>query len=283
MLEGRSRWADIWHVVKRNPMTLVGAGIVLFYMVVAVAAPWISPYKPEAIDLSVTLSGPTGAHLFGTDALGRDILSQVIYASRIDLLIGLSAVMIALVIGVVLGTVSGYFGGWVDEALMRLMDVIQSFPAFILALGIVAVLGSGPGNIILVIAMINVPAYARLLRAELLAARGRQYAEAARVVGNSHSRIMFRHLLPNCLTPVIVIASINVGWAILITAGLSFLGVGIQPPAAEWGQMISSGTQEILSGAWWTSVFPGAALFVVVLGFNLVGDGLRTVLDPRSW
>lgn len=273
--------SQFWRAFRQSPSSVVGAAIVGLYVLTAVLGPHLTPYDPAAINIMATLSPPSKQHLFGTDALGRDILTRVVHATRVDLLIGVSAVVVALAVGTVIGGVAGYYGGVVDEIIMRIMDVIQSFPAFILALGVVAVLEPGVMNIVAVIALINVPSYARVLRAELLSARERAYSEAARIAGNSNMRILFRHLLPNCMTPVFVVASINVGWAILITAGLSFLGLGVQPPDAEWGQMISTGTQEILMGAWWTSVFPGLALLLVVMGFNLLGDGLQVVFDPR--
>ena len=211
----------------------------------------------------------------------RRLALNIVLATGAALAVG--AVSGALVIGSLLGMVAGYAGGWVDEGLMRLMDVIQSFPAFILALGVVAALGQGLLNILLVVALINIPAYARLMRTQMVALRDRQFVAAARLAGNSHSRIVLRHLLPNTLAPVLAIASLNVGWAILTTAGLSFLGIGVQPPTPEWGQMIASGMTDLGTGVWWTSLFPGAALFVFVLGCNLLGDGVQRLIDPQGW
>lgn len=271
------------HWLRQEKLTLVGLLIVVLYLLVAIVGPWIAPYDPTAINFDVQLSPPTWANPFGADQVGRDILSRVVVATRLDLALAVGAVSGALVIGSLLGMVAGYAGGWVDEGLMRLMDVIQSFPAFILALGVVAALGQGLLNILLVVALINIPAYARLMRTQMVALRDRQFVAAVRLAGNSHSRIVLRHLLPNTLAPVLAIASLNVGWAILTTAGLSFLGIGVQPPTPEWGQMIASGMTDLGTGVWWTSLFPGAALFVFVLGCNLLGDGVQRLIDPQGW
>ncbi len=271
------------HWLRQEKLTLVGLLIVVLYLLVAIVGPWIAPYDPTTINFDVQLSPPTWANPFGADQVGRDILSRVVVATRLDLALAVGAVSGALVIGSLLGMVAGYAGGWVDEGLMRLMDVIQSFPAFILALGVVAALGQGLLNILLVVALINIPAYARLMRTQMVALRDRQFVAAARLAGNSHSRIVLRHLLPNTLAPVLAIASLNVGWAILTTAGLSFLGIGVQPPTPEWGQMIASGMTDLGTGVWWTSLFPGAALFVFVLGCNLLGDGVQRLIDPQGW
>jgi peptide/nickel transport system permease protein len=271
-----------WLLLRQEKLTLVGLLIVGSYLLVAFLGPWIAPYNPTAINFDVQLSPPTWANPFGADNVGRDILSRVVVATRLDLALALGAVSAALVIGSLLGMVAGYAGGWVDEGLMRLLDVIQSFPAFILALGVVAALGQGLLNILLVVALINIPAYARLMRTQMVALRERPFVAAARLAGNSHPRIVLRHLLPNTLAPLLAIASLNVGWAILTTAGLSFLGIGVQPPTPEWGQMIASGMTDLGTGVWWTSLFPGAALFVFVLGCNLLGDGVQRLLDPQA-
>jgi peptide/nickel transport system permease protein len=271
-----------WLLLRQEKLTLVGLLIVGSYLLVAFLGPWIAPYNPTAINFDVQLSPPTWANPFGADNVGRDILSRVVVATRLDLALALGAVSAALVIGSLLGMVAGYAGGWVDEGLMRLLDVIQSFPAFILALGVVAALGQGLLNILLVVALINIPAYARLMRTQMVALRERPFVAAARLAGNSHPRIVLRHLLPNTLAPLLAIASLNVGWAILTTAGLSFLGIGVQPPTPEWGQMIASGMTDLGTGVWWTSLFPGLALFVFVLGCNLLGDGVQRLLDPQA-
>lgn len=276
-------WERTRIVLWQQKSTLLGLVIVILYLVLALIGPWIVPVDPNAIDLTVQLSPPSLAHPFGTDEVGRDVLARTIVAARIDIGLAVGAVLLAVSIGALLGMAAGYVGGWLDEAIMRLMDVVQSFPAFILALGVVAALGQGLLNILAVVAFINTPSYARLIRTEFLSLRERHYAKAAQMAGNSHLRIVFRHLLPNSVTPLLAIASLNFGWAILTTAGLSFLGIGVRPPTAEWGQMIASGTEDLVSGLWWTSFFPGMALFFFVLGCNLVGDGLQRLLDPRAW
>ena len=276
-------WRRLRLVLWQEKLTLLGAGIVAIYLILALIAPWIAPVDPNAINLDVMLSPPTAAHPFGTDSVGRDIFSRTLVATRIDIGLALGAVILSITLGTLLGMAAGYAGGWLDEVIMRSMDILQSFPAFILALGVVAALGQGLFNILVVVAFINIPSYARLIRTEFLSNRERQYADAARMVGNSHTRIVFRHLLPNSVTPLLAIASLNFGWAILTTAGLSFLGIGVRPPTAEWGQMIATGSEELVRGIWWTSFFPGMALFVFVLGCNLLGDGVQKLLDPRSW
>ena len=276
-------WRRLRLVLWQEKLTLLGALIVAIYLILALIAPWIAPVDPNAINLDVMLSPPTAAHPFGTDSVGRDIFSRTLVATRIDIGLALGAVILSITLGTLLGMAAGYAGGWLDEVIMRSMDILQSFPAFILALGVVAALGQGLFNILVVVAFINIPSYARLIRTEFLSNRERQYADAARMVGNSHTRIVFRHLLPNSVTPLLAIASLNFGWAILTTAGLSFLGIGVRPPTAEWGQMIATGSEELVRGIWWTSFFPGMALFVFVLGCNLLGDGVQKLLDPRSW
>jgi peptide/nickel transport system permease protein len=271
------------HVLWQEKLTLAGLVIIAAYLLLALIGPGLLPYDPVALDLDAMLAPPSPGHPFGADNVGRDILARTVAAARIDIGLALGAVTLAVGVGTLLGMVAGYAGGWVDEIVMRLMDIVQSFPAFILALGVVAALGQGLLNIVFVVALINVPPYARLIRTEFLAARERQYADAARMVGNSPLRIVLRHLLPNSLTPVLAIASLNIGWAILTTSGLSFLGIGVRPPTPEWGQMIAAGAEDLVSGVWWTSFFPGLALFIFVLACNLAGDGVQRLLDPRTW
>jgi len=282
-LDQASRWQGLTQVLRQEKLALLGMVIMFLYLFAALFGPLIAPYDPNKIDFDAQLASPSAAHPFGGDNVGRDIFARVLVATRIDLGLALGAVALALCLGSLLGMLAGYTGGWLDEVLMRVMDVVQAFPAFILALGVVAALGQGLLNMLVVVALINVPAYARLMRTQFLALREREYASAARLAGNSHARIILRHLLPNSVAPVLAIASLNIGWAILTTAGLSFLGVGVQPPAAEWGQMIATGTQDLVTGVWWTSLFPGLALFVFVLGCNLLGDGLQRMIDPQAW
>jgi peptide/nickel transport system permease protein len=241
----------------------------------AALGPLVVPYGPVAADPELKLIAPSLSHPLGTDTFGRDILSRVVHGARLDLGIALSVVALALVLGSAIGTLSGFYGGWVDALVMRVTDVLFAFPSFILALAIAAILGNSIPNVIIAIAVAYIPYFVRLTRAEVLAAREMEYADAARTVGNPGWRIMYVHLLPNCLTPALVQATLCLGWAILDVSGLAFLGLGIRPPTPEWGVLVSEGAQNIISGQWWTSLFPGAVIVVAALGFNLIGDGLR--------
>ncbi len=267
--------------LARNRLSLFGLVILAVYAAGALLAPWISPYAPLATDDGATLRPPGLAHLLGTDQFGRDILSRVLHAARLDLFIALSAVGAAVLLGGLLGSLAGYFGGWVDTLVMRATDALMAFPLFILAMGIVAALGNSVANIIYATAAINTPFYTRMLRAEMRVKRQQEFVDAARCSGNSTLRIITYHLLPNCVSPLVVQVTLNLGWAILNAAGLSFIGLGVRPPDAEWGIMVSEGARFMVSGEWWVSFFPGLALMLAVLGFNLLGDGLRDVLDPR--
>jgi len=261
---------------------LAGFGLVVLGLVIFLAlfAGVVAPYNPDQQTLADVLQAPSGAHFFGTDDLGRDILSRVIYGSRVSLEVGLISVSVALVGGCFIGLVAGYWGGMVDEVLMRGMDALAAFPALVLALAITSALGMGIGNAMIAIGIVYIPAFARLVRGQALSVRERDYVTAARSLGAGHFRIMLRHIWPNVTAPIIVQASLAVGFAIITEAALSFLGVGVRPPTASWGSMLNEGYQ-YLENAPWMSVAPGAAIFVTVLGLNLLGDGLRTVLDPR--
>ena len=267
--------------LARNRLSLFGLAILAIYAAGALLAPWISPHPPLATDAGATLRAPGLAHLLGTDQFGRDILSRVLHAARLDLFIALTAVGAAVLLGGVLGSLAGYLGGWVDTLVMRAMDALMAFPLFILAMGIVAALGNSVANIIYATAAINTPFYTRMLRAEMRVKRPQEFVDAARCSGNSTTRIIVYHLLPNCISPLVVQVTLNLGWAILNAAGLSFIGLGVRPPDAEWGIMVSEGARFMVSGEWWVSSFPGLALMLAVLGFNLLGDGLRDILDPR--
>ncbi|MEH0819611.1 MULTISPECIES: ABC transporter permease [Micromonospora] len=256
-------------------MIIAGAGILSVVALVAVFAPLLSQWGETEIDAANTLVAPGGSHLLGTDGNGMDIWSRMLYAARLDLGIALAAVALAVVVGTLLGLVAGYFGGWLDDVLMRVVDIFQSFPTFILALAVAALLGNGTINLIITIAAVNAPAYARLVRAEVRSLRELPFVDAAITSGASPVGVLWRHLLPNSLTPVRVIAPLNCGWAMLTLAGLSFLGLGVSIPDAEWGAMISLGAADVVGGRWWTSVPPGLALFVCVLGFSLLGEGLQ--------
>jgi peptide/nickel transport system permease protein len=267
--------------LRRNPVSLAAIGVVCVLVLVAAVAPWIAPFGPDDTDAAAALAGPTWAHWFGTDVYGRDQLSRILFATRIDLVVPLTATAAALAVGTVIGVVAGYRGGWLDMVVMRAVDAVLAFPALVLAMGLAAALGNGTGTLILVIAVTQVPTYLRLIRGEILRARTMEYAEAALTVGNPARRILFVHLLPNCIPPLIVQATLAIGFALLTIATLSFLGLGIQPPASEWGEMTAEGAGQMVTGEWWLFVFPGLAIMVAVLSFNLIGDALRDILDPR--
>lgn len=277
----RSLAAHARHVLTENPVTLFAALLFALLVVLAIAGPAIAPYDPLASNAAAALQPPSAQHWFGTDALGRDMLSRVIVATRLDLGIALAAVAASFVIGLPLGLAAGYFGGWWDRLVTRLSDTIMAFPLFVLAMGIVAALGNTVGNIVLATAVINLPFYIRVARAEANIRRGAGWIEAARLSGNRDLRILVVHLLPNALPAAAVQVSLNMGWAILNAAGLSFIGLGVRPPEAEWGILVAEGAQYIVSGEWWVSLFPGAALMLAVFTFNLLGDALRDLLDPR--
>jgi peptide/nickel transport system permease protein len=274
--------AHIRHVLSDNPVTLLAAALFGLFVLLALVGPWIAPYDPLASNAAVALKPPSLQHWFGTDALGRDIFSRTLVATRLDLGIAVSAVALSFVIGIALGLVAGYFGGWWELSVTRLSDTIMAFPLFVLAMGIVAALGNTVGNIVLATAVINLPFYVRVARAEANVRRHAGFVEAARLAGNGEWRILRVHLLPNILPPAMVQVSLNMGWAILNAAGLSFIGLGVRPPTTEWGILVAEGAQFIVSGEWWVSFFPGAVLMAAVFSFNLLGDALRDILDPRK-
>ncbi len=268
------------HVLGENPVTMVAVALFALLVVLAIAGPWIVPFDPLASNSAVALQPPSTSHWFGTDSLGRDIFSRVVVATRLDLGIALAAVAASFVVGLPLGLAAGYFGGWWDRLVTRLSDTIMAFPLFVLAMGIVAALGNTVGNIVLATAVINLPFYIRVARAEANIRRGAGWIEAAKLSGNSDFRVLAFHLLPNALPAAAVQVSLNMGWAILNAAGLSFIGLGVRPPQPEWGILVAEGAQTIVSGEWWVSLFPGAALMLAVFTFNLLGDAFRDLLDP---
>jgi peptide/nickel transport system permease protein len=265
----------------RNKLSLVGFCAIVLLIIIAVLAPWIAPSDPNEPDANAVLQRPSWAHVLGTDDYGRDELSRVIIASRVDLLVPIVSTLLALLIGSLIGALSGFRGGWVDQIVMRILDAVMAFPAFVLAMGLTAAIGSSITNLILVIAVTQVPAYLRQLRAEMLREREMEYAQAAQTVGNPTWRIVFIHLFPNCFPPLIVQATLAMGFALLTLAALSYIGLGIQPPNSEWGEMTSEGAGLMVTGQWWLSLFPGIAIVATVLIFNVVGDGLRDLLDPK--
>jgi peptide/nickel transport system permease protein len=269
------------YVLGENPVTGLAFALFVLLVVLAAAGPWLVPYDPLASNTAEALKPPSHAHWFGTDQLGRDLLSRVVVATRLDLTISICAVMIAFAVGSAAGVTGGFYGGWTDRLIGRVLDTIMAFPLFVLAMGIVAALGNTVANIVYATAIINVPFYARLARSEVMVRREAGFIEAARLAGNRGPRILAMHLFPNCLPPMMVQISLNLGWAILNAAGLSFIGLGVRPPTPEWGIMVAEGAAFIVSGEWWIGLFPGAALMLAVFCFNLLGDGLRDIVDPQ--
>lgn len=271
------------HFFLKNPLTILGLAIVISLILISIFAPQIAPYPEQGRGISSVkdrLLSPNYERLFGTDNLGRDILSRVIFGSRVSLKAAVVVILIVVVIGTPLGIIAGYFGGKIDEVIMRMSDMILAFPSLLLAIAIVAILGPSLMNAMIALSVPWWPWYTRLARSQTISLRERQFVEAARAVGVSNFKIMFRHILPNCLTPIIVQATLDMGYIILSLAGLGFLGLGTQPPTPDWGVMISKGRSFILN-QWWFSTFPGVAIFITVLGFNLLGDGLAEALNPK--
>ena len=274
-------WIDKARYFAANNLLFV-LGIILFSLIVvlAIAAPLLAPYDPAKIDFGDKLVSPGLAHLMGTDELGRDIFSRVIYGARTSLVIGATVLLFSMLIGVPIGLVSGYFGGRIDTILMRISDVFLAFPPLLLPIAITAALGAGLFNAMMALAISWFPWYARIMRGSVIAIRKELYIDAARVMGVGHFRIMFRHALPNASTPVIVQASMDFGYTILAAASLSFIGIGARPPTIEWGLMVALSRSKFLD-FWWTAAFPGFAIFITVLAVNLLGDGIRDLLDPK--
>jgi peptide/nickel transport system permease protein len=265
---------------RLSPRIWVGLGVLVAMLFLAATADVLTPYDPNYQNYTDLLQPPSLDHAFGTDQIGRDVYSRVVYGTRISLQVGVIAVGIALSVGVVLGLLAGFYGGWIDEALMRVMDAIHAFPALVLALAITAALGAGITNVMIAIGIVYMPSYARLVRGQVLSVRERDFVVAAQVLGAQPPRLMLRHIWPNVTAPIIVQASLNVSSAILTEASLSFLGLGVRPPTPSWGSSLQAGYQ-YLSVAPWLSLYPGLAIFIAVLGLNLLGDGLRQLLDPR--
>jgi peptide/nickel transport system permease protein len=275
-----SRAAEVWRRLKRNKAALAGGAIVAVFVMVALSAPLIAPYHPDEGDLALRLKPPSGAHWLGTDALGRDVLSRIIYGAQVSLQIQVVAVLIALVIGTLLGMFGGYYGGWTDNVIMRLMDILLAFPGIFLAISIIAVLGPGLLNLMLAAGIYSVPQFARIVRGSILSLKEKEFVEGARAAGESDRSILFRYLLPNSMAPIIIQTTLRMATVLLTASGLSFLGLGVQPPRAEWGAMLSTARPYLITAPH-VATFPGLAIMLVVMGFNLFGDGLRDSLDPR--
>ena len=269
------------HVVTENPVTLAAFALLLAFVLLAIVGPALVPYDPLASDAAHKLEAPSRAHWFGTDQVGRDILSRVIVATRLDFAISLSAVVLSFALGSLAASCAGFFGGWTERLVSRVVDTIMAFPLFVLAMAIVAALGNTITNVVYATAIINLPFYARMARAETNVRREAGYVEAARLAGNGPARVVAFHIFPNCLPPMMVQLSLNMGWAILNAAGLSFIGLGVRPPIPEWGIMVADGAAFMVSGEWWVALFPGLALMLAVFCFNLLGDALRDIIDPR--
>ena len=277
----RALWNHARYVFGENPVTAGALALLVALVFLAVVGPTVTPYDPLASDTMTALQPPSRAHWFGTDQVGRDILSRVLVATRLDLVISVAAVALSFAAGGTAGAAAGFFGGWTDRIVTRVTDTIMAFPLFVLAMGIVAALGNTLANIVLATAVINVPFYARMARAEANVRRDAGFVEAARLGGNGGARVLAVHVFPNCLPPMMVQVSLNLGWAILNAAALSFIGLGVRPPTPEWGIMVADGAAFIVSGEWWIALFPGLALMTAVFCFNLLGDGLRDLIDPR--
>ena len=272
---------SIWIHLLKNRLALIGLFFIVLWTLAAIFAPLVAPYAPNATDTAIKLQGPSGSHWFGTDNFGRDIFSRVIYAARISLWTGIIGVGISFSIGVPLGGIAAYFGGKLGNTIMRVMDTLLAFPSLVLAMAIAASIGPGLISAMIAVGIVGIPEFARLMFGQTISLREKEFVEAGRAIGVKDSEILLKHIFPNALAPLLVRATLGLGFAILTAASLSFLGLGVRPPIAEWGAMISEGREYIISGEWWIVTFPGLAIATSILGFNLLGDGLRDILDPR--
>ena len=269
-----------WRYFKKNKLAVGGMALILVTFFIAASASLVAPYDPGKTDVSMKLKPPSLEHFLGTDQLGRDVFSRMLFGSRVSLSVGFVAVAISICIGILVGAIAGYYGRWIDSVLMRFVDIMLCFPSFFLILTVVALLGPSLFKVMVVIGITSWMGTSRFVRAEFLSLRERDFTQAAKALGVKDSRIIFRHILPNALAPVFVTATLDVATAILVEAGLSFLGFGVQPPAPSWGNILTEGRTYIFD-AWWLTVFPGLAILMTVLSFNLLGEGLRDALDPR--
>ena len=273
-------WKEAWISFYKNRLALVGLGIVVFFIIMAIIAPLIAPYSFKDQVLADRMLPPSSDHWFGTDDFGRDIFSRIVYGARISLWVGFFSVLGSVVFGTILGIVAGYYGRWVDAIISRIFDIMLAFPSILLAIAVVAILGPSLQNALIAIAVINIPNFGRLVRSKVLSVKQEEYIMAARAVGMRDTRILFRHILPNSISPVIVQATLAIATAIIEAAALGFLGMGAQAPTPEWGKMLAD-SKNYITQAPWTLFFPGVAIMLTVLGFNLMGDGLRDILDPK--
>lgn len=275
-----SPWHEAWKGFKKNKLALIGAGIVFFFIILALFAPLIAPSGINDQVLADRLQPPSAENWFGTDDFGRDIFSRIIYGARISLWVGFFSVLGSIVVGCALGIIAGYYGRWIDTVISRFFDIMLAFPSILLAIAIVAVLGPSLQNALIAIAIINIPNFGRLIRSKVLSIKQEEYVMAAKAIGMKDNRILFHHILPNSIAPIIVQGTLAIATAIIEAAALGFLGLGAQPPAAEWGKMLADSRQYLIQAPW-TMIFPGLSIMFTVLGFNLMGDGLRDALDPR--
>ncbi|MEC0170604.1 nickel transporter permease [Paenibacillus graminis] len=273
-------WRDAWKAFRKNKTAMLGLCIIVFFVLIALLAPLIAPYGFKEQELVNRLKAPSADHWFGTDDLGRDMFTRIIYGARISLWVGFFAVIGSIIAGTFLGILAGFYGKWMDMLISRLFDILLAFPSILLAIAIVAILGPSLQNALYAIAIVNIPTYGRLVRAKVLSLKSEEYITAARAIGMTNTRILLTHILPNSLTPIIVQGTLGIATAIIEAAALGFLGLGAQPPDPEWGKMLSD-SRQFIQKAPWTVVFPGLSIMLTVLGFNLMGDGLRDVLDPR--
>lgn len=264
----------------KNKLMATGGGLVLLLLIVSILAPWLAPYDPGQIDLHNILAPPSVEHFFGTDQLGRDVLSRMIWGARISLKVGFVATGFAILIGTILGALSGYYGGWLDSMIMRFVDIMLCFPTFFLILAVIAFLEPSIWNIMIIIGLTGWMSVTRLVRADFISLRERDFVQAARAIGASDTRIIFLHILPNAMASILVAATLGIAGAILTESALSFLGIGVQPPTPSWGNILTAGKDNI-DIAWWLSLYPGLAILMTVLGYNLLGEGIRDILDPR--
>jgi len=271
---------DFWNRFLRNKMAVAGSVVVIILFVVSILSPWIAPHDPSAINLKKVLMAPSGKHIFGTDQLGRDIFSRMIWGSRIPLKVGFVATGISILIGAILGALAGYYGRWVDAIIMRFVDIMLCFPSFFLILAVIAILEPSIWNIMIVIGLTSWMGVTRLVRADFISLKERDFVQAAKIIGAGDFRIIFSHILPNAMASVLVAATLGVAGAILTESALSFLGIGVQPPTPSWGNILTAGKDNI-DIAWWLSLYPGLAILITVLGYNLLGEGIRDSLDPR--
>lgn len=275
-----SQWLELWEVLRSNKLAMVGLGIIIFLVIIAICGPLLMKYDPNVGELKDSLKPPSSSHWLGTDEQGRDILCRIIDGTQISLRVGIISVAIALSIGTLVGSLAGYYGGKIDLILMRLMDIVLAFPSLLLAIAFMSALGKGIDKAIVAISIVTIPEYARIVRGSILSIKESEYVQAAKVIGNNDFAIISKHILPNILSPIIVRATLGVSTAILETAALGFLGLGVQPPAAEWGTMLGAG-RGYFYNAPHLVFFPGMAITITVLAFNLLGDGLRDALDPK--